>query len=108
MNAADKRRARRFPMTLPVAVKVEAKPEQEAGVQTLNVSSSGVYFEFSTPLGVGTTLEFVLTLPGQITKGSPVRIKCIGKVVRVDTGGSEAESVGVAATIERYEFLRAV
>ena len=62
MNASDKRRARRFPMTLPE----------------------------------------------QITKGNAVRIKCVGKVVRVDHGKSEEGSLGVAATIERYEFLREV
>ena len=107
MNASDKRRARRFSMTLPVAVKIEEITGQPKPVHTRDVSSSGVYFEFAAPLDVGTALEFVLTLPEQITKGSAVRIKCVGKVVRVDRGKSEEEgSLGVAATIERYEFLR--
>jgi hypothetical protein len=53
-------------------------------------------------------LEFVLTLPEQITKGSAVRIKCVGKVVRVDQNRPDAGYLGVAATIERYEFLREV
>lgn len=108
MNATDKRRARRFPMTLPVAVRVEESDNHQKAVQTFNVSSSGVYFEFASPLDIGTALEFVLTLPEQITKGNAVRIKCVGKVVRVDEGKSEAGSLGVAATIERYEFLREV
>jgi hypothetical protein len=95
-------------MTLPVAVRVEEVAGQEKAVQTRNVSSSGVYFEFASPLNVGTALEFVLTLPEQITKGSAVRIKCVGKVVRVDQHRSDAGSLGVAATIERYEFLREV
>lgn len=108
MNGSDKRRARRFPMTLPVVVKVEEETEEQKPVQTYNVSSSGVYFEFASPLDVGTPLEFVLTLPEQITKGNAVRIKCVGKVVRVDHGKAEGGSLGVAATIERYEFLREV
>ncbi len=107
MNASDKRRARRFSMTLPVAVKIEEITGDKA-VQTRNVSSSGVYFEFASSLEVGTPLEFVLTLPEQITKGNAVRIRCMGKVVRVDPGTSEEGSLGVAATIERYEFLREV
>ena len=106
MNASDKRRARRFPMTLPVAVKIEETPGHDRTVHTRNVSSSGVYFEFASPLNIGTPLEFVLTLPEQITKGSAVRIKCVGKVVRVDHVRGDGESLSVAATIERYEFLR--
>lgn len=106
MNASDKRRARRFPMTLPVAVKVgEAGPHEKA-LHTHNVSSNGVYFEFGSPVDIGTAIEFVLTLPEQITKGNAVRIKCVGKVVRVDQAVGNGESIGVAATIERYEFLR--
>jgi hypothetical protein len=95
-------------MTLPVMIKMEEHEGRAQAVQTHNVSSSGVYFEFASPLDVGTALEFVLTLPEQITKGSAVRIKCVGKVVRVDQGKSEQGSLGVAATIERYEFLREV
>ena len=105
MNAAEKRRARRFPMTLPVAVRAEEVGKGELKVQTRDISSSGVYFEFATPLDIGTALEFVLTLPEEITKGSSVRIKCVGKVVRVDRP-RESSQIGVAATIERYEFLR--
>lgn len=107
MKASDKRRARRFPMTLPVAVRLEEiAGHDNKTVQTRNVSSSGVYFEFASPIEIGTPLEFVLTLPEQITKGSAVRIRCVGKVVRVDENRSEADTLGVAATIERYEFLR--
>ena len=105
MNVAEKRRARRFSMALPVAVRAEEISKAEQKVQTRDVSSSGVYFEFSSPIEVGTTLEFVLTLPEEITKGSSVRIKCMGKVVRVDRP-REGNGLGVAATIERYEFVR--
>ena len=108
MNASDKRRARRFPMTLPVMVRMDEAEDRSKAVQTYNVSSSGVYFEFASPLDVGTALEFVLTLPEQITKGNAVRIKCVGKVVRVDQGKAQDGPLGVAATIERYEFLREV
>ena len=106
MKESDKRRARRFPMTLPVAIRVEETGNGERTVRTRNVSSSGVYFEFASPIEIGTPLEFILTLPEQITKGSAVRIKCVGKVVRVDQNKSDSDSLGVAATIERYEFLR--
>jgi PilZ domain-containing protein len=109
MNATDKRRAKRFPMRLPVAVNWDQQKSNKQVVETRDVSSSGVYFEFSSPLEVGATLEFLLTLPEPITKGSPVRIRCIGKVVRVEKAPAAGMGhVGVAATIERYEFVRDV
>src|SRR5688572_11973429 len=107
MNGTDKRRARRFPITLPALVKADDVANESATVSTKDVSSSGIYFEFTAPLELGTALEFILTLPEQITKGNAVRIKCMGKVVRVDHGRADVySSVGIAATIERYEFLR--
>ena len=107
MNATEKRRAKRFPMRLPVAVKVDLPRSEKQVVETRDVSSSGVYFAFATPLEVGAAVEFQLTLPEPITKGSPVRIRCIGKVVRVEKApAGESGHLGVAATIERYEFVR--
>src|SRR3990172_9294721 len=105
MESADKRRAQRFPMELPVAVNPTEVGIGETTVKTKDISSSGVYLEFNTPMDVGSSLEFVLTLPAEITKGQAVRVKCKGKVVRVDRVATEA-AIGVAATIERYEFLR--
>src|SRR3954471_5106120 len=102
MNPSDKRRAQRYPMALPVAVRLS---EAEAAVTTKDISSSGVYLEFSSPMDVGSSLEFVLTLPRELTDGQPVQVKCRGKVVRVDQTATE-NGVGVAATIERYEFIR--
>jgi hypothetical protein len=103
MDAADKRRAQRFPMALPVAVRVS---ESETTVKTKDISSSGVYLEFSSPMEIGTSLEFVLTLPHEITNGQAVRVRCKGKIVRVDRGANAHGTLGVAATIERYEFVR--
>ncbi len=103
-SAAYKRRAQRFPMALPVAVRLRENG-REATVKTKDISSSGVYLEFSAPMDVGSSLEFVLTLPREITRGKSVRVKCKGKVVRVDQV-SEGSAVGVAATIDRYEFIR--
>ena len=107
MNSTEKRRAKRFPMRLPLAVKMEPASDDKQMLETRDVSSSGVYFEFGGPLEVGTSLEFLLTLPEPITKGSSVRIRCVGKVVRVESApAGDGGHLGVAATIERYEFVR--
>jgi hypothetical protein len=101
MNVVEKRRAHRFPMTLPMLM---ARTEgSEESVSTRDVSSGGVYFEVEEAPHAGSKLEFVITLPTEITMTGPVQIRCIGKVVRVDRGSGQ---IGVAATIDRYEFLR--
>jgi hypothetical protein len=104
MDSADKRRAQRFPIALSVAVQLQEN-NGNSTVTTKDISSSGVFLEFSTPMNIGSSLEFVLTLPAEITKGQAVRVRCKGKVVRVEQAAKDG-SVGVAATIERYEFVR--
>ena len=89
-------------MSLPVVLSKITEAEEMA--QTRDVSSGGVYFEVAEAPSPGSRLEFVLTLPTEITLTGPVQIRCIGKVVRVDHG--MARQIGVAATIDRYEFLR--
>jgi hypothetical protein len=105
MDASDKRRAQRFPMALSVAVKVDEAGGEKA-VKTKDISSSGVFLEFAAPIDIGSSLEFVLTLPAEITKGQAVRVKCRGKVVRIEKQHGDGTVIGAAATIERYEFLR--
>lgn len=105
-TGADKRRSQRFPIALPVDLKMSEQSGADTTVKTRDISSSGVYLEFSTPMDLGSSLEFVLTLPAEITKGQAVRVKCLGKVIRVDKGHAGENSIGVAATIDRYEFLR--
>jgi hypothetical protein len=50
-------------------------------------------------------LQFIITLPDEISVTGPVRLLCKGKVTRVEA--HQGALLGVAATIERYEFLRA-
>ena len=72
--------------------------------ETRNLSSTGVYFVVAEAVELGSLLEFVITLPEEISMAGPVRLVCKGKVTRVEQ--QEESLVGVAATIERYEFMR--
>ena len=102
MNTTASTRPRRFPIQLPVQVKVgDGRLQQQ--VQSRNISSRGIYFEFAAAVDIGSRVEFFLTLPERVTKGKQIQVHCFGKVVRVERGrGSE---VGIAATIERYIFV---
>lgn len=70
--------------------------------ETCNVSSNGVLFTYvSDAVEIGMPVEYTISLPTGRSVGD-VRLRCVGKVVRRD------ESQGaVAATLERYEFVRA-
>lgn len=50
----------------------------------------------------GAAIEFVMTLPPEITLADPIRVHCTGKILRVDKA---AQGQGVAATIEKYDFV---
>ncbi len=70
-----------------------------------DVSASGLYFSFSEPLEPGSELECEVLLPPALGYKEAVRVRCRGKVVRVDRPQAPGR-VGVAATIERYEFVK--
>ncbi len=97
----DQRRNQRFDLKLPVElIRSGAQTVGKTG-ETLNLSSGGVLFQADVPVEIGQPIEFVITLPTG-NKGTAVRLRCIGKVVRTEI----AESSSVAATLERFEFVR--
>ncbi len=104
---ADRRAHRRFSIQLPVEVRVPAAGQEAAAehTSTKDISARGLYLSLSRNLRRGDRLECVLTLPPEITQGSSIQVRCLGRVVRVERPGKEGR-MGVAATIERYEFLR--
>lgn len=72
---------------------------------TKNISSGGVLFTSDLQPDVGGPLEYIITLGGSSEQS--VSLRCIGKVVRYKKISDSAESAfDVAATLERYEFVR--
>ena len=55
-------------------------------------------------IAAGSAIEFTLVLPPEITLTESIRVRCKGKVVRVDNSSAD-DKVAVAAVIEEYEFL---
>ena len=98
----EKRNTRRFALRLPVAVN-QGNNGSEAAT-TRDVSARGVCFYLDSSVVAGSPIEFTLTLPPEITLTESIRVRCKGKVVRVEDGTSE-QKVAVAAVIDEYEFL---
>jgi len=92
-------------MSLPLIVRTAGQSGTvEQRGRTRDVSFRGLYFTIEAKLELGNELEFVLTLPKEITQAGDVHIRCFGQVVRVEEQDGDR---GVAARIERYEFLPA-
>lgn len=104
-DGADRREARRFTMSLPLRVLPREAQGSELQAQTRDVSYRGLYFVADTNFEIGGEIEFVITLPQQVTQAGGVDIHCRGTIVRVDSSPNGRR--GIAAKIERYEFLPA-
>jgi PilZ domain len=100
----ERRGRRRFPLRLPLSVRpLGVSPADEVVAECKDVSSQGVYFFLQEPLNSGSLVEILLTLPSEITRGEPVRVRCEARVQR--TENLEEGRVGIAAKIQRYRFL---
>ncbi len=91
-------------MTLPLRVFSREADGPELKANTRDVSYRGLYFLSNEKFEVGKEIEFILTLPEQVTQSADVHIRCRGEIVRVESVDGR---VGVAAKIARYEFLPA-
>ena len=100
----EKRATRRFALRLPVSVIAPDNGSHEHTAQTRDVSARGICFYLEAPLAVDSQIDFTLTLPPEITLTESIRVRCRGKVVRVDEAMADAK-VPVAAVIDEYEFL---
>src|SRR5437016_3735155 len=95
----EQRKNQRFDLRLPFEI-VAGGAKARAKGETRNVSSCGVLFTSKTPVEIGSSIEYLITLPKAPGTRSDVRLRCIGKVVRSE------EQARFAVTMERYEFVR--
>lgn len=105
MSGIDRRTTQRFQMRLPITVRwTSGAAIGETSTESRDVSSRGVYFYLPKDVKEGSPVEILLTLPNEITMAGPVRVRCLGRILRTESRSEGA--VGVVAAIERYEFLR--
>ena len=103
-NGAERRTSRRYTMALPITIRANGRGDSELRGKTRDVSFRGLYFMTDANCDPGSEIEFILTLPKEITLATDVNIHCFGHVVRVE---DQEAGRGVAARIDRYEFMQA-
>ena len=97
----EQRRTRRFKLQLPLSITRSGADRSTCPGLTHNISSSGVLFTVDREPDLGGPIEYVITLNHD---GSQVvTLRCIGKVLRSER---TAAAFQIAATLERYEFVR--
>jgi hypothetical protein len=104
----EQRRTRRFRLELPLSITRAGTERIALAGCTKNISSSGVLFTAAAEPGLGGPIEYIITL--NHNGGQPVTLRCVGKVLRAEREQPVSEQNGhayqIAATLERYEFVR--
>ncbi len=103
----EQRRTKRYDLEVPLEIVRANHKSISQSARTLNISSGGVLFTSlndaeKATLEIGSRVEYVITLVGR-ADGNPVHLRCEGQVVRID---SAPDSFAIAASLERYEFMR--
>lgn len=104
----EQRRTRRFKLQLPLSVVRSGVERITMAGRTQNISSTGVLFTTDNEPSVTGAIEYVISLSQD--EKQPVNLRCVGKIVRLERAANGylegAPAYQVAATLERYEFVR--
>jgi len=102
----DRRRSHRYLLTLGCDVIRIRRDEVQLRGRTRNLSAKGAYFVMDGSVEPGAPIEFLVTLQEGVGKEQGVKLRCRGHVIRLDDQVASRNQVGVAATIDRYQFVR--
>src|SRR2546427_11851104 len=106
---SEARTGKRFPLELPIKIHRADEGGEHSGV-TGNLSAAGVYIRADAAMEVGSTVEFEIALPPEVTGAKEnVIIHCKGRVVRSDDPASSSGGGvlrGAAGVRESYDFVR--
>lgn len=89
---------------MPVAVTRNGSERMPQTGLTKNISSGGILFTAENEPDVGGAIEYIVTLGAPSEQN--ISLRCIGKVLRAHRLDSGNAAYEIAATLERYEFLR--
>jgi PilZ domain len=100
----ERRSSRRFMLRLPLTVQWTDKGGvNNVATESQDVSSRGLYFYLPNELKAGSPVRIVMAIRFALTEQVSVRVRYHGRVLR--NSPEHSGNVGVAASIERYEFL---
>jgi F420-dependent methylenetetrahydromethanopterin dehydrogenase len=98
----ENRNIKRFLLSLPIVVRSPGGGSGELRGVTRDVSSRGAFVYLESDATEGAAIEFLMTLPMEVTLADPIQVLCSGKVVRVEQSTAKP---GIAIAIESYDFV---
>jgi PilZ domain len=106
----ERRKARRYEVYLPLQVCISRKrPAEFHTAQLRDISRSGIYFQSNVSVEPGAGMELTFALPTDKDRGASVLVRASAKALRVATVEGELTPIyGIAATIDRIDFVRPV
>ena len=106
----ERRKARRYEVYLPLQVYTSRKkPAEFHTAQLRDISRTGIYFHSSVALEPGTSVELTFALPTERERSASVLVRASAKALRTTSIlGEESPIFGIAATIDRLDFVRPV
>jgi|SRR5713101_6990737 len=106
MSNANRRASHRFIMKVPLRLRsVKAPPLAECAVQSMNISTRGVYFATDLPLREGQLIQVLFRMPEEISEsgGNERRFTC--RVAHVQPHGFANGMSGVGVQFLYYELM---
>lgn len=106
-RGAEQRKHRRYSLAFPVRVKPRTQDGTAPTIETStkDISAHGIYLVISEDLEMGSELDLEITLPTELAGGKIVKLRCRGKISRLERKNAEGK-VGVGAVIQDYEFFQ--
>lgn len=103
MPGDDRRREQRHDIKVPVKLRpTEGVTPYTSEAESVNLSNEGLYFVLNNPPKIGSHVELSFVMPKDVTGGARMKVRCLAKVIRMDTKEGKA---GIAAHIERFESI---
>ena len=105
-SEAEQRKHRRYNLAFPVRVQSKSRATAAPPIETStrDISARGIYLVLSEGLEMGPELDMEITLPAELAGGKSVKLRCRGKVARLEPKNNEGK-IGVGAVIHDYEFF---
>ena len=101
MDAQERRRETRVDVRVPLRFRPMSNPNvPEQKAESENVSPLGVYFTTDFPLTVGTVLVLWMTMPAQMTASEAREVRCLARVMHIESTGRLIRKLGVGLRIE--------
>ncbi|HXN23727.1 MAG TPA: PilZ domain-containing protein [Candidatus Dormibacteraeota bacterium] len=102
---SNRRFAHRHNLVIDMRFQVLHSSVPEQRVESLNISTNGVYFATQFAIKEGAVVQLLMKMPPEITGKPCSEWRCTGHVVRVRPICSPRGPVGVGVLFDCYEIL---